>query len=86
MSNIGPIATIRVKSQVIQNCWDYVYNNFHKFKDDHKLKVVLAIISKDMPTKVEGDVKGPTQIVVVRSKEEIANQTQEVPRQVPVQQ
>lgn len=86
MSNIGPIADINVKNQVIANCWQYLYENFHKFHDTNKIKITLAIIQKDMPTKLEGDVKGPTQIVVIRSKEEIADTTQELPRQVPVQQ
>ncbi len=55
MSNIGPIAGIRLKSQVIENCWQYVYENFHKFNEANKIKVSLAIISKDMPTTIIGD-------------------------------
>lgn len=56
MSNIQPVASIRLKTQVIENCWQYVFENFHKFTDNNKIKVALAIISKDLPTKIEGDV------------------------------
>ena len=86
MSTLGPIASIRVKSQVIENCWNYVFENFGKFSPEHKLKVILAIIPKDMPTKVEGDItKGPTQIVVIRSKEEIADRVESISGQISVQ-
>lgn len=68
MSTIGPIASIRLKSQVIDNCWQYVYENFHKFNEQNKIKVMLAIISRDMPTKLEGDVGGGTKVIVVREK------------------
>jgi hypothetical protein len=73
MSNIGPVAEIRVKSAVIENCWQYVFENFHKFNENNKIKVALAIIAKDLPTKVEGDLKGSTQLVIIRSKEEVTN-------------
>jgi hypothetical protein len=78
-------ASAETKSRVISNCWEYLHENFHKFNDTNKIKITLAIICKDMPTKVEGDAKGPQQIVIVRSKEEI-DTTQVLPRQVSVQQ
>ena len=55
--------------------------------DATKIPVIAQFISKRIPatTIIEGDVKGPTQIVVVRSKEEIADTTKEVSRQVPIQ-
>ena len=54
MSNLNPIANPSIKAKVIQNSWDYLHDNFHKFNETNKIKVVLAVISKDMPTKVEG--------------------------------
>lgn len=54
MSVNAPIASGNIKNQVIQNSWNYILENFHKFTEANKIKVVLAIISKDMPTKLEG--------------------------------
>jgi len=54
MSNLGPIVSLKVKNQVIQNCWEYVLANFGSFSPPNKIKVALAIISKDMPTQIQG--------------------------------
>jgi len=56
MSNIGPIASINVKQRVIGNCWNYVDANFRSFSEANKIKVALAILTKDMPTQLSGDV------------------------------
>ena len=56
MSNIGPIASINVKQRVIGNCWEYVLANFANFKEANKIKVALAILTKDMPTQLSGEV------------------------------
>lgn len=82
MSNIHPIADIRIKAKVIENCWNYVHDNFHKFSDDHKLKVVLAIITKDMPTQVQGEIKVDQPILVAMPPErqiEYANRLEGIP-------
>jgi len=55
--------------------------------DVTKIPVIAQFIAKRIPatTIVEGDgLKGPTQIVVVRSKDTIADTAEAVPRQVPV--
>jgi len=70
MSNIGPIASINVKQRVIDNCWNYVNDNFHKFTDTNKVKVALAIITKDMPTQVTGDVMKQIINIVSNGKSE----------------
>lgn len=41
-----------VKNEVIQMCWMYLKSNFSKFSDGNKLKVSLAIVSKNMPQEV----------------------------------
>lgn len=69
MSNIGPIASIRVKTQVIGNCWEYVLANFGNFTTQNKIKVALAIISKDMPTQLVGDIGGGTKVIIVKDKQ-----------------
>lgn len=51
--------------------------------------IMISVLKKFIPDttfmSVEGDTKGPTQIVIVRSKEEIADTAETLPRQVPVQ-
>jgi len=54
MANI--VASIDIRGKVIKNAWEWVHDNFHKLSEPNKIKVSLAIISKDMPNKVEGEV------------------------------
>jgi len=53
---INPIASKHIKEKVISNSWDYIHENFHKFNESNKIKIVLAIITKNMPTVIEGEV------------------------------
>jgi hypothetical protein len=84
MSNIGPVAGIRLKSQVIENCWQYVYENFHKFNEHNKIKVALAILSKDMPTKLEGAGLG-TKVIIVKDKDgrKADSRSTPIPEEIP---
>ena len=50
----NPIASISTRNKVVENCWNYLLENFHKFNEHNKIKVALAVVSKDMPTKLEG--------------------------------
>lgn len=53
------------RKRVLTKCWSYLDDNFHKFKDGVKIKVVLALCTKDLPSKIEGegfDIKHYTQI------------------------
>jgi hypothetical protein len=34
--------------------WKYLNDNFHKFSQSNKIKVALAICTKDMPTEITG--------------------------------
>jgi hypothetical protein len=43
------------KELLIGKSWTYLYNNFHKFSQDNKIKIALELSKKDMPTKLEGD-------------------------------
>lgn len=49
-------------------CWDYLNENFHKFKDENKIKVVLGICTKNMPTVIEGEMN--TKVVMPEVKVE----------------
>lgn len=80
------LAEKTLKELVLGKCWEYINDNFHKFNEANKIKVALALLQKSMPTVVEGDgLKGPQQIVVIRSKESLGDTTQELSRQVSVQ-
>jgi Cys-tRNA synthase (O-phospho-L-seryl-tRNA:Cys-tRNA synthase) len=43
-----------IRQKVLTKLWDYVDENFHKFTEANKLKVVVALCSKSMPQIVEG--------------------------------
>ena len=58
-------------------CWSYLNDNFHKFTDDNKIKVALALVCKDMEK--ENQV-GETKIIIIRDGQK------EVPKsEVPVE-
>ena len=37
------------KQEVLNNCWKYLRDNFHKFSESNKLKVALKMCAKDIP-------------------------------------
>jgi len=43
-----------VKELVVGKCWNYFNDNFHKFSEHNKIKIGLALCTKDMPTEVTG--------------------------------
>lgn len=45
-----------VKTRVIHKMWEYIDQNFHKFSENNQIKVSLALVKKDMPTQLEGEV------------------------------
>ena len=45
-----------VRTRVIHKMWEYIDQNFHKFSDNNKVKVSLALAQKDMPTQLDGKV------------------------------
>jgi hypothetical protein len=45
----------RVKKELLPKCYEYLNNNFHKFKQDNKIKVALELVKKDMITKLQGE-------------------------------
>jgi hypothetical protein len=43
----------QIKKEVLGKCWQYIRDNFHKFKEDKKIKVALELIKKDIPAQLE---------------------------------
>lgn len=63
-----------IRQKVLAKLWNYVDENFHKFTEANKLKVVVALCSKSMPQIVEGNysvTKMPT--VKIDDKEQELN-------------
>jgi len=46
-----------IKELVVNNCWQYLYNNFHKFNQTNKIKIALELAKKDLPTQLQGELK-----------------------------
>lgn len=44
-----------VRQRVLEKLWVYVDDNFHKFTDANKLKIVVALCAKSMPQIIEGN-------------------------------
>ena len=62
---------VYAKIEVLKSCWGYLLDNFHKFSDTNKIKIALALVTKDMPTKLEGEVKGGDKVVVYIKEKEV---------------
>ena len=61
-----------IRQKVLTKLWDYVDENFHKFSEANKLKVVVALCSKSMPQIIEGNyqvTKMPTVKLIDKEQE-----------------
>lgn len=58
------------KEILIGKSWEYLLDNFHKFNEANKIKIALAIVNKDMPTQMAGEMKF-TQMEKVAIKDRI---------------
>ena len=43
------------REEVLDMCWSYLRNNFHKFRQSEKIRILTALCTKSIPQKVEGD-------------------------------
>jgi len=43
-----------VREQVLNMCWEYLRDNFHKFSEANKLKAALSLSSRTIPQEVQG--------------------------------
>ena len=56
MSKLFPEASTNVRNQVIENCWQYLLENFHKLNETNKIKVSLAITTRSIPTQINSNI------------------------------
>lgn len=55
MSCTAPIANISVRNKVIDNCWNWLHDNFHKLNETNKIKVILTICGKNVPQEIKNE-------------------------------
>jgi hypothetical protein len=41
------------REKLVSKCYEYLYDNFHKFNESKKIQVALTLAQKDMTQKVE---------------------------------
>lgn len=63
MSGISQIQK-GLKDLVIDNCWEYLRDNFHKLNENNKIKVSMALCTKSIPQRIEGDQQGPAVVIM----------------------
>lgn len=56
-------------------CWSYLHDNFHKFTDDNKIKVALALVCKDLDKDISNG--NETKIIIVRDSGKVAEPPKE---------
>ena len=81
-----PYAAANIRGKVIENCWNYLHDNFHKFNEHNKIKVILAICGKSVPQEIISDAKDTNIIIVREKKEQVGTDTQALSRSLPIQQ
>lgn len=59
------------KELLINKSYTYLCDNFHKFDKRNRIKIALAIVTKDMPTELIGD--GLKQNVIIQIIKPLAN-------------
>lgn len=54
---IGPITAQQESKRqaVLTKMWDYLDDNFHKFTEEKKIKLLCVIIPRSMPQIIEGN-------------------------------
>ena len=44
-----------IKELFLGKCWAYLDDNFHKFSEENKIKIALALTTKDLPQEMLGN-------------------------------
>ena len=48
--------SLGVRERVIEKIWAYLDDNFHKFTEVNRMKIILAIAPKNIPQTVDGNI------------------------------
>jgi hypothetical protein len=57
MSEVDHIKkSLGVRERVIEKIWAYLDDNFHKFTEANRMKIILAIAPKNIPQLVDGNI------------------------------
>lgn len=59
------------KELLLGKCWVYFNGNFHKFTQVNRIKIGLALCTRDMPTALLIDQSTHQHLVIFRNKEEL---------------
>lgn len=43
-----------IKELFLNECWEYLRDNFHKFNETNKIKIALTLAQKDLPQEISG--------------------------------
>jgi hypothetical protein len=49
--------TLGVRERVIAKLWAYMDDNFHKFSEANKMKLMVAICGKNIPQQLDGEIR-----------------------------
>jgi len=74
-----------IKELFIGKCWEYLNDNFFKFKETNKIKIALELCKKDIPTELKGELKNGLGDRLIIIKETNGNQTKEVSGRLSIQ-
>ena len=59
-----------LKDKVIENCWQYLHDNFHKFSEPNKIKLLVALCGKSVPQEIQGNITSTVIMGEIRKDEE----------------
>ncbi len=46
----------QLREAVLDSCWEYLRDNFHKFSEANQLKVSIALCTKNLPQEINGEL------------------------------
>lgn len=72
----------KATTRLIKKCRIYLDENFHKFSEDNRIKISMALLQKAIPTQLEhsGQIEGaPTKVIVLYAKPSNTNTESRIP-------
>jgi len=69
------------KELVVGKCWEFFNDNFHKFSQANKIKIGLALCTRDMPTSPLVDQSTHNHFVIFRNPKSLQEENAISPRE-----